>query len=130
MEFSVRTAKAKDMVDITDRAAELIAKSKVMDGICLVYIPHATAGLILNEFEPNIKQDFESILERLFPPGNYKHNAIDDNAEAHLKSGIVGSSIALPITRGSLDLGTWQRIILCEFDGPKERRVILKVVGA
>jgi len=129
VEFSVRSSKQKDLIDITDQVAASVAKGKTQDGICLVFVPHATAGIIVNEFEPNIKQDFLSLLERLFPSGGWRHNAIDDNAEAHLKSGIIGAQACLPVDSGSLLLGTWQRIMLCEFDGPRERRVIVKVVG-
>ena len=129
MEFSVKTTKAKDLVDITDKVEELVSECGISEGICLVYVPHATAAIIINEFEPNIKQDFGDVFEKLFPNGNYLHNRIDDNAQAHLKSGFIGPSAVIPVDDGALQLGTWQSIILCEFDGPRERRVIVKVVG-
>jgi len=129
MEFRVMTAKRRDLVDITEQVEALVSKCGISDGICLVYVPHATAAIIINEFEPNIKQDFEDVFERLFPDGNYRHNRIDDNAQAHLKSGFIGPSATIPVENGALQLGTWQSIILCEFDGPRERRVIVKVVG-
>lgn len=129
MEFSIHTSKAKDLVDITAQVESLVSKSGVKEGICLVFVPHATAGIVVNEFEPNLKQDFEQIFEKLVPPSNYAHNQIDDNAQAHLKSGVIGPSATLPVEAGKLVLGTWQSIVLCEFDGPRERRVIVKLVG-
>ena len=129
MEFSIRSSRQKDIIDITDLVGESVRKSKIQDGICLVFAPHATAGIIINEFEPNIKQDFETVFDKLFPAASYRHNSIDDNAQAHLKSGIVGSGRTVPVDGGSLLLGTWQRILLCEFDGPRERRIVVKVVG-
>lgn len=129
MEFSVRTSRQKCLTDITGSVTAALAKSKIQDGICLVFTPHATAGVIINEFEPNITQDFETIFDKLIPPAGYRHNSIDDNAQSHLKSGVIGSDRAIPVEGGSLLLGTWQRILLCEFDGPRERRVIVKVVG-
>ena len=129
MEFTIRTSKDRDLLDVTEEVLRAASKGGVKDGVCLVYVPHATAGIIVNEFEPNIAHDFTQMFERLFPPGDYRHNMIDDNAQAHLKSGFVGPGASIPVTAGRLDLGTWQRIILCEFDGPRERRVIVKVVG-
>lgn len=128
MELSIRTSRQKEMLDITPQAEQAVAKSGAKEGICLVYLPHATAGIIINEFEPNIESDFLSAFERLFPKGNWRHNEIDDNAEAHLKSGFAGPGECIPIEGGRLALGTWQRVLLCEFDGPKNRRVIVKVI--
>lgn len=129
MEFAAQTSSQKELIDITGQVSAAVAKSGIRDGICLVYAPHATAGIIINEFEPNIRRDFESIFECLFPKEDWAHNRIDDNAEAHLKSGLIGCERTIPVENGSLLLGTWQRILLCEFDGPRERRVVVKVVG-
>ena len=129
MEFTVQTASQKCLVDITAQAGAAAARSGISDGICLVYVPHATAGVIINEFEPNIEADFLALFDRLFPHGNWQHNAIDDNAEAHLKSGVIGPGATIPVENGRLLLGTWQRILLCEFDGPRRRQVVVKVVG-
>jgi secondary thiamine-phosphate synthase enzyme len=82
MEFTIKTSKQKDLIDITTEIASLVSKAGVKSGLCLVYVPHATAGLLVNEFEPNIKHDFEYIFDKLFPPDNYKHDKIDDNAAA------------------------------------------------
>jgi len=129
VDFTIRTSRQKDIVDITERVEEAVERSGVKDGICLAFVPHATAALVINEYEPNIKQDFEAMFEKLFPQADYRHNKIDDNAQAHLKSGFVGPDVSMPVENGGLRLGTWQRIMLCEFDGPKERTVIVKVIG-
>jgi secondary thiamine-phosphate synthase enzyme len=101
----------------------------VEDGFCLVYIPHATAGIILNESaDPNIKSDFLAAINKSIPEhANYLHDRVDNNAAAHIKSAIVGSSVTIPIKDNKLKLGTWQAIMLCEFDGPRTRRVIVQV---
>ncbi|RLG19765.1 YjbQ family protein [Candidatus Micrarchaeota archaeon] len=124
-EFRIRTTKSREVVDITNRVSECI--KGVKEGICMVYVPHATAGLIINEFEPNIASDFVAFFEKLVPKAGWKHNVIDDNAEAHLKSGLVGPHALMPVSEGRLVLGTWQRIILCDFDGPRDRRVVVMV---
>src|SRR3989338_5407735 len=112
--FTVRTSNPREIVDITDEVSRRV--SKVREGICLVYVPHATAGLIINEYEPNIAEDYVGFFEKLVPKASWKHNIIDDNAEAHLKSGLVGPSATVPVSDGRLVLGTWQRLLLCEFD--------------
>lgn len=126
MEFSIQTRKKTELIDITERVCSL-AEGKAKEGICLVYTPHTTAAIIINEFEPLLESDFLNVFEKLVPKGNYAHNSIDDNAEAHLKSGILGCERAIPIENGRLMLGTWQRIIFCEFDGPRSRKVIVRV---
>ena len=124
-EFAVRTSKGRQLIDITD---EVSARVKGKEGICLIYVPHATAGLIINEDESNLASDFEKLFERLAPKNEkWAHNKIDDNAHAHLLSGLVSPSVCVPVVNGKLALGTWQRILLCEFDGPRERKVMVVV---
>ncbi len=127
MEFSVSTQEQLQIIDITGKVIEL-AEGKVEEGMCLVYVPHATASLIINEHEPNLEQDFLRLFRELVPKSDYRHNQIDDNAEAHLKSGLFSPCVTIPISGGSLVMGTWQRIMLCEFDGPRsKRRVVVSV---
>ncbi len=130
-EFTISTAHHEDLIDITHEIEEVVSKSGVNDGVCLVYIPHATAGVILNESaDPNIKRDFLSAIDRVIPRhANYLHDRIDNNAHAHIKSAIVGPQVTIPIHDGHLELGTWQAIMFCEFDGPRSRRrIIVKVI--
>lgn len=131
-EFTVSTKSYEELIDITHNVEGVIQRSAVKDGVCIVYIPHATAGIILNESaDPNIKRDFLSALDRVIPKhAGYLHDRIDNNAHAHIKSAIVGSSVTIPISNGHLGLGTWQAIMLCEFDGPRaRRRVVIKIIA-
>ncbi|MCD6227784.1 YjbQ family protein [Candidatus Micrarchaeota archaeon] len=126
MEFIIMTKDKYDVIDITDKVEKEI---NIDDGLCIVYVPHATAGLIVNEFEPNIAQDYVTLFKTLLPKNDWRHDKIDDNAEAHLLSSLFGTSKTFIVKDGKLVLGTWQRIILCEFDGPRNRRVVVKVLG-
>ncbi|MFH1285521.1 MAG: secondary thiamine-phosphate synthase enzyme YjbQ [Candidatus Micrarchaeota archaeon] len=126
-QFEVSTGASEEVVDITEKVSEMADESGVKEGICLVYAPHATAAVIINELEPNIERDYVKFFARFVPKGDYAHNQIDDNAEAHLKSAFFGSGKCVPIKDGKLALGTWQSIMLCEFDGPRKRRVIVVV---
>jgi len=131
-EFTVSTKSYEELIDITHNVEGVIQRSAVKDGVCIVYIPHATAGIILNESaDPNIKRDFLSALDRVIPKhAGYLHDRIDNNAHAHIKSAIVGSSVTIPVSNGHLGLGTWQAIMLCEFDGPRaKRRVAIKIIA-
>ena len=127
-EFSVRTRKAQEMLDITERVAEVVSRSGVSDGICLVYVPHATAAVIINEnADPNVCEDILEALARLIPEGRWRHDRVDNNAAAHIKATILGPSEAVPIRGGRLGLGTWQSLMLVELDGPRNRTVIVEV---
>ncbi len=123
-EFTVSTKSYEEVIDITHNVDEIVQKSDTKEGLCIVYVPHATAGIILNESaDPNIKRDFLFALDRAIPKhAGYLHDRIDNNAHAHIKSAIVGSSVTIPINDGHLGLGTWQAIMFCEFDGPRSKR--------
>ncbi|MEM4332505.1 MAG: secondary thiamine-phosphate synthase enzyme YjbQ [Candidatus Micrarchaeia archaeon] len=128
-EFSITTSSKIGIVDITEEVMRAVTGAKVDEGICVVYVPHATAGIIINEYEPNLKQDLLDMLQSIIrEDSKYKHNTIDDNASAHLRSALTGSSVVLPISGHKLMLGTWQRIQLCEFDGPRRRTVYVSVI--
>lgn len=122
-EFSVSTNDAVEVIDITDEVEKRLGEGEA----CLVFTPHATAAIILNEFEPNIKSDYEKFFSRI-AKGNWKHNSIDNNAEAHLLSALISPSIVIPVEKGKLVLGTWQSIMLVELDGPRKRRIIVKTI--
>jgi len=125
MEFYVSTSKKYEVIDITPEVERIVNSSGVKRGLCTVYVPHATAGIIVNEFEPNIADDYITLFRTLIPRVRYRHNEIDNNAEAHLLSSLFGASRIFIVENSSLVLGTWQRIILCEFDGPRKRKVIV-----
>ena len=116
------------MIDITDEVERAIRESGVKDGICVVYCPHTTAGLAINEnADPSVRMDILNTLEKLVPYGaRYLH--LEGNADAHIKSTICGCSLHLIVEGGRAVLGTWQGIFFCEFDGPRSRRVLVEVI--
>jgi secondary thiamine-phosphate synthase enzyme len=124
MQFSISTKKKIELIDITTQIEYAVERSGVKSGACVVFAPHATAAIIINEFEPNLQSDFEEVFEKILPKLDYLHNRIDDNAPSHLLSGIFGCERTIPIEDGRLALGTWQRVIFCELDGPRARRSI------
>ena len=130
-EFSVSTSRRVQVIDITDRVERVVKKSGLEDGICQIFVPHATAGLVLEEAESGLIRDIENKIESMFPKGaGYEHDRIDDNANSHLASGFIGQSRILPIKDGRIVRGTWQRPMLLEFDGPRSsRRVFITVIG-
>jgi secondary thiamine-phosphate synthase enzyme len=125
MQFSLSTKKHVELVDITSQVEYAVERSGVKSGACVVFAPHATVAIVINEFEPNLKTDFEQVFEKMLPQMDYMHDNIDNNARAHLLSGLLGSGRTIPIEDGRLTLGTWQRIIFCELDGPRSKRDIV-----
>lgn len=123
--FTIETNQETELVNITERVEGIVSKSKVKNGICLIFVKHATAGIIVNEDESNLREDLVSFFSKIAPKSDWKHNKIDDNAEAHLKSAMIGQGRVLPIQDGKLVRGTWQDILLCEFDGPRTRNVVV-----
>jgi secondary thiamine-phosphate synthase enzyme len=117
----------EEMIDITAEVEKVI--SDETDGVCVLFIQHTTCGLTINEnADPDVKSDMLGLLKRLIPQyePNFKH--FEHNSDAHIKSSLVGSSITVPFEGGRLLLGRWQGIYLCEFDGPRERNVLVKIV--
>ena len=125
------TRKKFEVVCITHDVDKVVAESGILNGFVLVYVPHATAAVIVNEFEPRIAEDYITWLKRFFPPGSgWRHDEIDDNAHAHLASAVIGTSRVFPLIDGRLVRGTWQEILLVELDGPRSaRRVVVEVLG-
>ncbi|NPA54167.1 MAG: YjbQ family protein [Aquificae bacterium] len=126
--LEVVTQKRTHFEDITDAVQEIIDESGIKEGICYLYVPHTTAGIFINEnADPDVKWDIEQTLEKLIPwEDKYKH--LEGNAAAHIKSVLVGTNTFVPIKNGKLLLGTWQGIFFAEFDGPRDRKVIIKIL--
>lgn len=126
--LEVSTASRSQLVDITGKVREVVRRSGIAGGVCLVYVPHTTAGITINEnADPDVARDILEHLEKLVPPGGgYRHR--EGNADSHIKASIMGFSQAIPVEGGDLSLGTWQGVFLCEFDGPRRRRVKVKVI--
>jgi secondary thiamine-phosphate synthase enzyme len=126
MEIKVHTKKKCDVVDVTLQVADIVQKADIQEGLCSVYVPHATAAMIVNENDdPQIGQDLLNALDKLIPEGVWLHDTVDENGASHLKATILGPSETIPIQRGRLGLGTWQAIMLVDFDGPRDRTVIV-----
>ena len=127
--LTVSTSKRIEMIDITSQVRKVVRESGVKEGILVAYVPHTTAGITINEnADPSVAKDIENTLTKLVPPGRgYLH--LEGNADSHIKSTIVGSSINVIIENGDLVLGTWQGIFFCEFDGPRSRKVYLKIIA-
>ena len=128
-EFSVATEKRYQLVNITQEVEEMVEESGIKDGLVLVFVPHSTAGIILTENEERLKNDWLEIFKKLTSGIDFLHNQIDDNADSHILSGLVGQGRVLPIKDGKIVRGTWQQILLAEFDGPRERKVIMEIIG-
>jgi len=128
--LEISTSKRVELVNITKQVEEVVERSGVRDGICLVFAPHATAAVIANEDERGLKEDIVEWLEESFPrDGKWRHNLVDDNASAHLASAFTSSCRVFPVKGGGLVRGTWQSIFLVEMDGPRKRRVVVEVLG-
>jgi len=130
--FDVETRAAKECHDLTDRVRELVKRSGVETGLCQVMVLHSTAAIVVNEFDdPNIGKDVLAALDRAVPDhAGWLHDQIDDNAHAHIKAALLGPSELVPVAEGDLLLGTWQRILLVELDGPRRRRVSVTCLRA
>ena len=124
--LSIRTRDRSEMVDITSQVEGELRRSGLEDGVCFIYVPHTTAGITINEnADPSVIADIQATLNRLVPwEGPYSH--LEGNSAAHIKSTLVGNSVMVLVESGRLKLGTWQGIFLCEFDGPRSRRVHIK----
>ena len=128
-ELSVRTSSRVELVDITDLVQEVVSKSGIKSGLCCVYVPHTTAGITINEnADPSVRKDIIKELNKIIPfEDNYSH--LEGNAAAHIKASLVGFSQNIFFEEKRLILGTWQGIYFCEFDGPRSRRVYVKVIA-
>lgn len=127
-EFTIKTGKKEEIVDLTRKIKKVVEESKKKEGICYIYVPHATAAVTINEnYDENVCADFLNFLDRIIPQGKWLHDKIDGNGAAHIKAALIGPSEFIPIKDGKLLLGTWQGIMFCEFDGPRERRIIVDI---
>lgn len=128
-EISVRTTTRKEFVDITRKVIDAVRSSGIKNGILTLYVPHTTAAITINEnADPSVKADIIENLARLIPEGfHYKH--VEGNADSHIQASIIGPSETVIINESRLLLGTWQGIFFCEFDGPRTRKVWVKIIG-
>ena len=127
-ELALKTERRTQLLDVTAGVVRMVRDSGVRSGVCHVYVPHTTAGIVINEGDdPNVARDIEGALDRLAPKGaGYLH--AEGNADSHIKAALAGSSATVFISDGRLELGRWQGIFFCEFDGPRERQLRIKIV--
>ncbi len=126
-QLTIPTSKKEELIEITEQVQDAISRSSISEGICTVFIPHTTAGVTVNEnADPSVRHDFIYALRTLFSDlREFTHS--EGNSPAHIKASLVGPSQTLLVRNGALVLGTWQGVYLCEFDGPRTRRVLIDV---
>jgi secondary thiamine-phosphate synthase enzyme len=126
--IDVMTRTRTEFVEVTSQIQEAVRQNEVKEGICYLYVPHTTAAVTINESaDRNVVKDIISMLNKIIPfEDNYLH--LEGNSAAHIKASIIGTSETIPIDNGSLMLGTWQGIFFCEFDGPRRRKMLVKVM--
>ncbi len=127
-ELSIRTRSRMELLDITDRLAKIVQENKIQNGLMVLFVPHTTAAITINEnADPSVQRDILSELDRLIPlTGPYQHT--EGNSAAHVKCTLLGPSQTLFVHQGRLALGTWQGIYFCEFDGPRSRKIWVKII--
>jgi len=127
--IEVKTGSRTEFIDITNRISDELKRTDVLNGTCTVYMPHTTAGLTINEnADPDVTRDMLAGLSHLVPmKGDYRH--VEGNSDAHIKASLMGFSLMVPVIDGHLALGTWQGIYFCEFDGPRNRHVLVGTSG-
>ena len=128
-EITVKTNSKIEMIDITRQVHEIVQRSKVKHGICIVFVPHTTAAITINEnADPAVRKDIIGELNKIIPlEDNYRH--MEGNSAAHIKATLTGLSQTVIIANGELQLGTWQSLFFCEYDGPRNRKVYIKVIN-
>ena len=127
--LTIRTNARNQLIDVTRQVRDVVRKSGIKEGICVLFVPHTTAGITVNEnADPSVREDISDTLVRLVPP-NYTYKHLEGNADSHVKSVIVGPSLTLLVSNGDIVFGTWQGIFFCEFDGPRTRKLMVRVIG-
>ena len=129
-DFGVNSKGRNQMIDITGQVSSIVSQSGINDGDAIVYCPHTTAAVTINEnADPSVMHDILLLLDELVPQNHSGYRHSEGNSDAHVKSTLVGCSEHIPVSDGSLNLGTWQGVFFCEFDGPRSRSVIVQVTG-
>ena len=124
----VKTGRRTQFVDVTEEVKRVVAASGVVSGVCYLYVPHTTAGVTINEhFDPDVATDLEGVFERLVPrSGPYRH--AEGNSDSHVKAVLTGTTQMIFLEKGKLVLGQWQGVFFCEFDGPRERKLWIRIL--
>ena len=126
----LRSREREDLVEFTGEVSDIVSESAVREGVCVLFVRHTTAGLTVNEnADPDVPRDILHHLRALIPQHGAGFRHAEENSDAHLKASLVGPSLTIPFSEGELLLGRWQGIFLCEFDGPRSREVVMKVMS-
>jgi secondary thiamine-phosphate synthase enzyme len=126
---TISTSSRNQMIDLTDRLRKLVTQAKINDGMLIVYVPHTTAGVTINEnADPDVKHDMLLKLSQMIPKDQAGYEHAEGNSDSHVKTALVGNSVTVLIENGQLQLGRWQGVYFCEFDGPRERQMYFKAV--
>lgn len=131
-ELTLRAKTRRSYTNITPQVEAALTESGISEGLCLVNAMHITASVFINDDESGLHSDFERWLEKLAPEkpyDQYKHNGYEDNADAHLKRSVMGREVVVAVTNGKLDFGTWEQIFYGEFDGMRDKRILIKIIG-
>jgi len=127
-EINVNSTKRNELINITKEIQLILDKTKAKEGLCIAFVPHTTAAILINEgFDESVKEDILNKLNELVPR-NAKYKHLEGNSDAHIKSSLIGSSILIPFSSGKLVLGQWQAVFFCEFDGPRKRKIKIMLI--
>ncbi len=127
--MNIQTTSHTQLIDITASLNKEVAEAGIGTGMAMVYSPHTTTAIIINENEPGLTEDILKLLNLMVPQGGYAHDRIDNNARSHLQAIVLGNNVCIPIENGGLALGTWQSVFFVELDGPRNRKLAVRIVG-
>ncbi len=130
--LTLRVKTRRDYINITPSVEKALEKSGISEGLCLVNAMHITASVFINDDEPGLLKDYDDWLEKLAPHepvSQYRHNGHEDNGDAHLKRQVMGREVVVAVTGGKLDFGPWEQIFYGEFDGKRDKRILIKIIG-
>ncbi len=128
-EFGVGTSSPMELIDVTSQLQDIIAKNNIAQGLCTIFNPHTTAGVTINEgADPDVQDDIIGAIRRIVP-SDYPYKHREGNSPSHVMATLTGSSVSLFVAQGQLQLGTWQRIFFCEFDGPRQRKLTWQILS-
>jgi len=127
--IEVSSSQKYQTIDLTEKISQIVSQTNINHGLCQIFALHATAAITINEnWDPNVGKDLQNALDHLIPQGQWLHDQVDNNGAAHIKAAVIGPSETIPIKNNHLQLGQWQNIILCDFDGPKKRKIIINII--
>lgn len=128
MQLIIQAGKKKEVIDITDTVNDLLEKKNISEGVCILFLKHTSAALTTADLDPGTDQDYLDAFDAIIPKLNYNHPHDPSHVGDHINSAMIGNSLTIPIVNGQLDLGVWQRVIVIEFNGPKERELNVTVI--